>query len=409
MAIFAPWITQFDPTLTNSRVSLAAPGGAHPLGADFMGRDMWSRIVYGARISLAVGHRLDRARLPVRRHHRADLGLFRRLVRPHRAALHGRDAVAAAAGDGAGDDRGARAVAQNTIIAISIPLVPTVARVIRSNTLMLREMPYVEAARAVGMNEFSIALRHVLPNTLAPLIVLATAQLGSTILVEAALSFLGLGVPEPHPSWGRMLSELAAEYVRVAPWLVIFPGARDLAGGVRHQSAGRCAARHPRSAAARLMLQTQADTEPTSARCRGSAHLFLPARRHPEGGRRRELSAEAARDAGDRRRIRLRQVDDRALADAADPRPPGKIVGGVGEARRTRPDRARRAAMRARARQRHLDDLPGADDVAQSGDDRRQPDRRGAAAAREHVARGRAASARSRSCAWCASPSRSSG
>ena len=113
----------------------------------------------------------------------------------------------------------------NTIIAISIPLVPTVARVIRSNTLMLREMPHVEAARAVGMSETAIAFRHVLPNTIAPLIVLATAQLGSTILVEAALSFLGLGVPEPHPSWGRMLSESAAEYVRVAPWLVIFPGA----------------------------------------------------------------------------------------------------------------------------------------------------------------------------------------
>jgi len=113
---------------------------------------------------------------------------------------------------------------ENVILAISIPLVPTVARVIRSNALMLREMPFVEAARATGMNELSIALRHVLPNTLAPLIVLATAQLGSAILVEAALSFLGLGIPEPYPSWGRMLSESAAEYVRTAPWLVIFPG-----------------------------------------------------------------------------------------------------------------------------------------------------------------------------------------
>src|SRR5947208_15843865 len=85
-------------------------------------------------------------------------------------------------------------------------------------------MPYVEAARAVGMNEFSIALRHVLPNTLAPLIVLGTAQLGSAILVESALAFLGLGVPEPHPSWGRMLSEAAAESVGTGPWLVIFTG-----------------------------------------------------------------------------------------------------------------------------------------------------------------------------------------
>ncbi|MGH6816662.1 MAG: ABC transporter permease, partial [Hyphomicrobiaceae bacterium] len=112
----------------------------------------------------------------------------------------------------------------NTIVAISIPLMPQVARVVRSNTLALREMPFVEAAKAVGMSELRIAVRHVLPNTLAPLIVLATAQLGSAILTEAALSFLGLGIPEPHPSWGRMLSESAAEYVRTAPWLVIFPG-----------------------------------------------------------------------------------------------------------------------------------------------------------------------------------------
>jgi len=112
----------------------------------------------------------------------------------------------------------------NTIVAIAIPLVPNVARIIRSNTLALREMPFVEAARAVGMGEARIALVHVLPNTLAPLIVLATAQVGSAILVESALSFLGLGIPEPHPSWGRMLSESAAEYVRTAPWLVIWPG-----------------------------------------------------------------------------------------------------------------------------------------------------------------------------------------
>jgi peptide/nickel transport system permease protein len=103
-------------------------------------------------------------------------------------------------------------------------LIPTPARVVRASALSLREQPFVESARSVGMSEFRIALCHVLPNTLAPLIVIATAQLSAVILIEATLSFLGLGVPEPYPSWGRMLSESAAEYVRTAPWLVIYPG-----------------------------------------------------------------------------------------------------------------------------------------------------------------------------------------
>ena len=147
----------------------------------------------------------------------------------------------------------------NTIIAIAIPLIPYTARVIRSNTLALREQPFVEAARAVGMSEFRIAVRHVLPNTLAPLIVIATAQLGAAILTEASLSFLGLGVPEPHPSWGRMLSESAAEYVRTAPWLVIFPGIAISLAVFGTNLFGRRAARHPRSRAlARSMTRISA-------------------------------------------------------------------------------------------------------------------------------------------------------
>jgi peptide/nickel transport system permease protein len=224
MAVFADWITAFDPTATNSHASLARPGGAHPLGADFMGRDMWSRIVFGARTSLVVGIGATTLGGGLG----ASIGLMsgyfggwidlvgQRFMDMLQALplLVMALVMSAALGPSI----------ENTIIAIAIPLIPTVARVIRANALMLREMPFVEAARAVGMNEVSIALRHVLPNTLAPLIVLATAQLGSAILVEAALSFLGLGIPEPYPSWGRMLSESAAEYVRTAPWLVVFPG-----------------------------------------------------------------------------------------------------------------------------------------------------------------------------------------
>ena len=224
MATFAPWITEFDPTSTNARASLAAPGEAHLLGTDFMGRDMWSRIVYGARISLAVGIGSTVLGCLIGVFVGLLSGYFggwldlivQRIIDIMQALPLLVMALIMAASLGPS--------LTNTIIAISIPLIPHVARVIRSNTLSLREMPFVEASRAVGMSEMTIAFRHVLPNTIAPLIVLGTAQLGSAILTEAALSFLGLGIPEPHPSWGRMLSESAAEYVRTAPWLVIFPG-----------------------------------------------------------------------------------------------------------------------------------------------------------------------------------------
>jgi peptide/nickel transport system permease protein len=223
-AVFANFIAPMDPTTTNAKASLAKPGSVYWLGADFMGRDMFSRIVYGARISLAVavGATLLGGILGVL------IGLLsgfiggwldlatQRLMDIMQSLPLLVMALVMAASLGPS--------LENTIIAIAIPLVPSVARVVRSSTLSLREQPFVEAARAIGMGEMRIAIRHVLPNTLAPLIVLGTAQLGSAILTEASLSFLGLGIPEPYPSWGRMLSESAAEYVRTAPWLVIFPG-----------------------------------------------------------------------------------------------------------------------------------------------------------------------------------------
>jgi peptide/nickel transport system permease protein len=223
-ALLADFIGRYDPLSVDSLQRLAPPSALHWLGTDSFGRDVWSRIVHGARISLAVGvgSTLLGSSIGVM------VGLasgylsgwvdlvFQRITDILQAlpllvlAL----VMTAALGPSL----------PNVIIAIAIPLIPTVARVIRANTLALRELPFVEAAKSVGMSETRIALRHVLPNTLAPLIVLATAQLGSTILTEASLSFLGLGIPEPYPSWGRMLSESAAEYVRTAPWLVIFPG-----------------------------------------------------------------------------------------------------------------------------------------------------------------------------------------
>ena len=213
-ALLADFIARYDPLSVDSLHRLAAPSAQHWLGTDLFGRDVWSRIIHGARISLAVGvgSTLLGSSIGV------IVGLasgylsgwvdlvFQRITDILQAlpllvlAL----VMTAALGPSL----------PNVIIAIAIPLIPTVARVIRANTLALRELPFIEAAKSVGMSETRIALRHVLPNTLAPLIVLATAQLGSTILTEASLSFLGLGIPEPYPSWGRMLSESAAEYVR---------------------------------------------------------------------------------------------------------------------------------------------------------------------------------------------------
>jgi peptide/nickel transport system permease protein len=223
-AAFAPWLTVYDPLSTNAAASLARPGAAHWLGCDFMGRDVWARIMYGARISLmvSIGSMLLGSGIGVTVGLLSGylLGWFdlitQRILEMMQALPLLVMAIIMAAALGPS--------LPNTIVAIAIPLVPYVARVIRSSTLTLREQPFVEAAKAIGMPEMRIAIRHVLPNTLSPLIVLATAQLGSAILVEATLSFLGLGVPEPHPSWGRMLSESAAEYVRTAPWLVVFPG-----------------------------------------------------------------------------------------------------------------------------------------------------------------------------------------
>ena len=223
-AIFADVVAPYDPTQTNAKMSLSPPGTDMLIGGAMMGRDVLSRIIHGARISLAVGIGSTLLGGIIGTIIGLMCGYFmgwfdliiQRIIDMMQALPLLVMALVMAASLGPS--------LENTIIAISIPLVPQVARVIRSNVLSLREMPFVEAARSVGMSHSRIAFRHILPNTLAPLIVLGTAQLGSAILTEASLSFLGLGVPEPYPSWGRMLSESAAEYVRVAPWLVIFPG-----------------------------------------------------------------------------------------------------------------------------------------------------------------------------------------
>ena len=223
-AIFANVLQTHDPIATDAANTLAAPSAEHWLGADHLGRDIYSRIVHGARVSLIVGLASTLlgsvlggiiGLLSGYVGGKTDL-IAQRLL----DILQGLPLLVLALVMSASLGPSV----ENVIIAISIPIIPRAARVIRSSVLSIREMQYVEAARAVGVSHLRIAFRHILPNTMGPFIVLCTAQLGSAILVEATLSFLGLGVPEPYPSWGRMLSVSASEYAQKAPHLVMFPG-----------------------------------------------------------------------------------------------------------------------------------------------------------------------------------------
>ena len=223
-ALFAELLQTHDPIATNAAYTLGRPNLEHLLGTDHLGRDISSRIVHGARVSLVVGVASTLLGSVLG----GIIGLLSGYIGGKTDLVTQRIldilqglpllvlalVMSAALGPSV----------QNVVIAISIPIIPRAARVIRSSVLSIREMQYVEAARSLGVQHLRIAFRHILPNTIGPFIVLCTAQLGSAILVEATLSYLGLGVPEPYPSWGRMLSVSAAEYAQKAPHLVLFPG-----------------------------------------------------------------------------------------------------------------------------------------------------------------------------------------
>ncbi len=223
-ALFAELLQTHDPIATNAAYTLGPPNLEHLLGTDHLGRDIYSRIVHGARVSLVVGVASTLlgsvlggviGLLSGYVGGKTDLVTQRLLdILQGLPLLVLALVMAAALGPSI----------QNVVIAISIPIIPRAARVIRSSVLSIREMQYIEAARSLGVQHLRIAFRHILPNTIGPFIVLCTAQLGSAILVEATLSYLGLGAPEPYPSWGRMLSVSAAEYAQKAPHLVLFPG-----------------------------------------------------------------------------------------------------------------------------------------------------------------------------------------
>lgn len=223
-AIFAELVATHDPIRTDSAHTLSPPTARNWLGTDHLGRDLYSRVIHGSRVSLVVGIASTLlgsvlggivGLLSGYIGGKSDLIAQRILdIMQGLPLLVLALVMSAALGPSIG----------NVIIAISVPIIPRAARVIRSSVLAIREFAYIEAARGLGVGHLRITFRHILPNTMSPFIVLTTAQLGSAVLVEAALSFLGLGVPEPYPSWGRMLSVSAAEFAQKAPWLVVWPG-----------------------------------------------------------------------------------------------------------------------------------------------------------------------------------------
>jgi peptide/nickel transport system permease protein len=228
-ALTAPWITSQDPTYGEPAKRLRPPawqvGGvpAQPLGTDQLGRDVYTRLVYGARISLAVGlvtalisAVLGSAVGLVAGYFEGRLGTgLMRLADIQLAFPFLLLALAVVAAVGAG--------LLNVILILGIAGWATFARVVRAQVLSIKQRDYVEAVRAIGAGQAAILGRHVVPNVLTPVIVLATATVANNIVVEASLTFLGLGVQPTIPSWGSMLAE-ARDYLAVAWWMGIFPG-----------------------------------------------------------------------------------------------------------------------------------------------------------------------------------------
>jgi peptide/nickel transport system permease protein len=227
--VFAEYVAPYDPLAIDFGAMLAAPSWDHWMGTDAFGRDIFSRVIYGARTALTIGFfsslfgctlgavigvasayfggRID---MVVQRFIDVMLSFPIIVLALVVVAMLGRNQVAG--------------VDVNLIFAIAIPIVPKVARVVRSAALSIREMPYIDAARAAGFGHTRIIFRHMVPNVAAPFLIMFTAFIAQAILLEASLSFLGLGVTEPTPAWGLMLSGNASDFYREAPWMILFPG-----------------------------------------------------------------------------------------------------------------------------------------------------------------------------------------
>jgi len=228
-AIFAPWVTPYDPLTVDYGSMLAAPSWQHWMGTDSFGRDMLTRVIYGARTALAVGFLASfvgstagaiigavsayfggKIDMIIQGFMDILLSFPIIVLALTVVAMLGQNIVFG--------------VDINLIIAISIPMVPRVGRVVRASALAIRELPYIDAARAAGFTNTRIIFRHMVPNVVAPYLIMLTAYVAQAILSEASLSFLGLGVTEPTASWGLMLSGAAADFYQQAPWMIIFPG-----------------------------------------------------------------------------------------------------------------------------------------------------------------------------------------
>jgi peptide/nickel transport system permease protein len=224
MAAFAERIAPYgyDETVRGARMK--APSAVHWLGTDNLSRDMWSRIVYGARVSITIGFLTIGLAMVMATAIGVTSAYFggtwdlivQRVVDawlsfPYLIIIL---SIMAVLGPGLG----------NVVIALAVLIAATNSRVIRGATLGVIQHTYVEAARAMGCGHLRIILRHLLPNVTATIIILATIGLGAVILAESALSFLGFGVPPPHPSWGSMLSGSGRTYMFRAPWMAVWPG-----------------------------------------------------------------------------------------------------------------------------------------------------------------------------------------
>jgi peptide/nickel transport system permease protein len=223
-AVLAGFVSPYDPLATDYGKMLQAPSSFHWFGTDSFGRDVFTRIIYGSRTALWIGFASSflgatlGALIGVTSAYfggKTDLVLqrFMDLLLSFPLVILAL-VVVSLLGSGM----------TNVIFAITVPMVPRCALVVRSSALALREMPFVEAARALGFGPLRIIVRHMMPNVMAPYLIMLTAFLGQAILLEASLSFLGLGVAEPQAAWGLMLRGAAVEFAERAPWMAIYPG-----------------------------------------------------------------------------------------------------------------------------------------------------------------------------------------